>query len=59
VDWTVNSTGFSLKVIVPVNATATVILPSYGSNRRYQEGVELTGDRVRIGSGSYSFTINL
>jgi alpha-L-rhamnosidase len=57
-DWTVNSGGFTLKVVVPVNATATVILPTFGSNRRYLEGVELKGDRVRIGSGSYSFTVN-
>lgn len=57
-DWTVNSAGFTLKVEVPVNATATVVLPTFGSNKKYQEGVELTGDRIRIGSGSYSFTVN-
>ncbi len=57
-DWTVNSTGFTLKVEVPVNTTATVILPAFGANKRFQDGVELTGDRVRIGSGSYTFTIN-
>lgn len=57
-DWTVNSTGFTLKVEVPVNTTATVFLPAFGTNKRFQDGVELTGDRVRIGSGSYTFTIN-
>lgn len=56
-DWSVNTTGFTLKVEVPVNTTATVMLPSFGSNKRYQDGVEITGDRVRIGSGSYTFTI--
>jgi alpha-L-rhamnosidase len=57
-DWTVNLTGFTLKVEVPVNTTATVILPAFGTNKRFQDGLELTGDRVRIGSGSYTFTIN-
>ena len=57
-DWTVNTAAFTLKVEVPVNATATIILPSFGTNKRFQDGVELTGDRVRIGSGSYTFTIN-
>jgi alpha-L-rhamnosidase len=57
-DWSVNTTGFSLKVEVPVNTTATVILPSFGLNKRFQDGVEITGERVRIGSGSYTFTIN-
>ncbi len=57
-DWTVNTAAFTLKVEVPVNATATVILPSFGTNKLFQDGVELTGDRVRIGSGSYTFTIN-
>jgi len=56
-DWSVNTTGFTLKVEVPVNTAATVMLPSFGSNKRYQDGVEITGDRVRIGSGSYTFTI--
>jgi hypothetical protein len=27
-------------------------------NKRFQDGVEITGERVRIGSGSYTFTIN-
>jgi len=57
-DWTVNSMGFTLKVEVPVNTSATVILPPFGSNKRSQDGVQITGDRVRIGSGSYTFTIN-
>lgn len=57
-DWTVNSAGFTLKVEVPVNTTATVILPSFGLNKRYQDGELMLGDRVRIGSGSYTFTIN-
>jgi alpha-L-rhamnosidase len=57
-DWTVNLTGFTLKVEVPVNTSATVILPPFGSNIRSQDGVQITGDRVRIGSGSYTFTIN-
>jgi alpha-L-rhamnosidase len=57
-DWTVNLTGFTLKVEVPVNTTATVILPAFGTNKRFQDGLELTGNRVRIGSGSYTFTIN-
>lgn len=57
-DWAVNSTGFTLKVEVPVNTTATVILPSFGSNKRIKDGVEMPGERVRIGSGSYTFTIN-
>lgn len=56
-DWTVNSTGFTLNIVVPVNATATVILPDFGTNKRFQEGVELSGNRVRVGSGTYTFTI--
>ena len=57
-DWSVNTAEFTLKVEVPVNTTATVILPTFGSNKRYQDGVEMAGERVRIGSGSYTFTIN-
>jgi len=57
-DWSVNTTGFTLKVEVPVNTTATVILPTFGANKRFQDGVEMAGERVRIGSGSYTFTIN-
>jgi alpha-L-rhamnosidase len=57
-DWTVNSMGFTLKVEVPVNTSATVILPPFGSNIRAQDGMQIMGDRVRVGSGSYTFTIN-
>jgi alpha-L-rhamnosidase len=57
-DWRLDSGVFTLHVEVPANTSATVILPAFGKNRRTQDGVEITGDRVRIGSGTYQFTVN-
>jgi alpha-L-rhamnosidase len=57
-DWRLDSGVFTLHVEVPVNTSATIVLPNFGQNRRSQDGVEITGDRVRIGSGSYQFTVN-
>lgn len=57
-DWRLDSGVFTLLVEVPVNTSATVVLPNFGQNRRSQDGVEISGDRVRIGSGSYQFTVN-
>jgi alpha-L-rhamnosidase len=57
-DWRLDSGVFTLHVEVPANTSATVILPAFGKNRRTQDGVEITGDRLRIGSGTYQFTVN-
>jgi alpha-L-rhamnosidase len=57
-DWRLDSGVFTLHVEVPANTSATVILPAFGKNRRTQDGVEITGERVRIGSGTYQFTVN-
>jgi alpha-L-rhamnosidase len=57
-DWRLESGVFTLHVEVPVNTSATIVLPNFGQNRRSQDGVEISGDRVRIGSGSYQFTVN-
>ena len=57
-DWRLDSGVFTLHVEVPVNTSATIVLPNFGQNRRSQDGVEISGDRVRIGSGSYQFTVN-
>ncbi|MFD3275883.1 family 78 glycoside hydrolase catalytic domain [Aquirufa echingensis] len=57
-DWRLDSGVFRLQVEVPVNTSASVILPAFGQNRRTLDGVEISGDRVRLGSGTYLFTIN-
>jgi alpha-L-rhamnosidase len=57
-DWRLDSGVFRLQVEVPVNTNASVILPAFGQNRRTLDGVEISGDRVRLGSGTYLFTIN-
>lgn len=57
-DWRLDSGVFKLQVDVPVNTSASVILPAFGQNRRTLDGVEISGDRVRLGSGTYLFTIN-
>jgi len=56
-DWRLDSGVFTLTVEVPVNATATVQLPRVGSGMMTQDGEGITGDRVRIGSGKYVFTV--
>ncbi|MEY3646654.1 MAG: hypothetical protein RL127_1362 [Bacteroidota bacterium] len=56
-DWRLDSGVFTLTVEVPVNATATVQLPRVGSGQMAQDGEMMTGDRVRIGSGKYVFTV--
>jgi alpha-L-rhamnosidase len=56
-DWRLDSGVFTLTVEVPVNATATVQLPRVGSGQMEQDGEMMTGDRVRIGSGKYVFTV--
>lgn len=57
-DWRLDSGVFTLTVNVPVNTRASVILPDFGKNKRAMDGLEITGNRVRIGSGTYQFTIN-
>ncbi len=57
-DWRLDSGVFRLQVEVPVNTSASVILPAFGQNRRTLDGVEISGDRVRLGSGTYLFKIN-
>lgn len=57
-DWRLDSDVFTLKVVVPANTTSTVILPFYGKNHRTMDGIVIAGDRIRIGSGSYQFTVN-
>jgi alpha-L-rhamnosidase len=63
-DWSGTPTGpFTLKVTIPANATATVVLPEIPNTTAKQDGKSIrfrqaSGDRaVRIGSGSYSFEV--
>ncbi len=57
-DWRLDSGVFTLQVVVPVNTSATIVLPDFGKNKRAMDGVEMMVDRVRVGSGTYQFTIN-
>ncbi len=64
-DW--NATeggGFELKVTIPPNSTARVVLPASATSRVTEDGkkVKVSLDKaqafVRIGSGSYDFRVN-
>lgn len=56
-DWRLDSGVFSLTVDIPVNTTASVLLPRVGTGVMTQDGEVITGDRVLIGSGKYVFTV--
>jgi alpha-L-rhamnosidase len=56
-DWRLESAEFKLIVDIPVNASATVFLPRVGKGQMFQDGEEISGDLVRIGSGKYIFTV--
>ena len=56
-DWRLDSGVFTLTVEVPVNASATVQLPHVGAGQMAQDGEIVSGDRIRIGSGKYVFTV--
>lgn len=56
-DWRLDSDVFTLTVDVPVNTSATVQLPRVGLGEMAQDGAPVTGDRIRIGSGKYVFTV--
>jgi alpha-L-rhamnosidase len=56
-DWRLDSNTFTLQVEVPANTSASVILPVQGYKQVQQDGQSMTGDRVRIGSGKYVFTL--
>ena len=56
-DWRLDSSTFTLQVEVPANTSASVILPVQGYKQVQQDGQTITGNRVRIGSGKYVFTL--
>lgn len=56
-DWRLDSNTFTLHVEVPANTSTSVILPVQGYKQVLQDGQLITGDRVRIGSGKYVFTL--
>lgn len=56
-DWRLDSNTFTLQVEVPANTSASVILPVQGYQQVQLDGQMITGDRVRIGSGKYVFTL--
>ncbi|MEY4646816.1 MAG: hypothetical protein RIQ98_652, partial [Bacteroidota bacterium] len=56
-DWRLDSNTFTLQVEVPANTSASVILPVQGYKQVQRDGQSMTGDRVRIGSGKYVFTL--
>jgi alpha-L-rhamnosidase len=56
-DWRLDSGVFTLTVEIPVNASATVELPHVGSDQMTQDGEMILGNRIRIGSGKYVFTV--
>ncbi|MFD3393877.1 family 78 glycoside hydrolase catalytic domain [Aquirufa sp. OSTEICH-129V] len=56
-DWRLDSGEFTLTVEVPVNTSATVELPRVGADQMTQDGEMIPGNRIRIGSGKYVFTV--
>jgi len=71
-EWTKRDGFFTLKVEVPVNASATVYLPTTNSNAVTESGKAISGQKeiqfikiekdkalYKIGSGLYSFKVNL
>lgn len=55
VDWKKENGQFKLKVSVPANTTATVILPLEKAKVVQGEGVSLKKNKAEIGSGDYEF----
>jgi alpha-L-rhamnosidase len=56
-DWRLDSNAFTLQIDIPANTIASVILPIQGFKQIQQDGQVITGDRVRVGSGKYVFTL--
>jgi alpha-L-rhamnosidase len=56
-DWRLDSNAFTLQIDIPANTSASVILPIHGFKQIQQDGQVITGDRVRVGSGKYVFTL--
>lgn len=59
--WTNKPCTFTLSVTVPVNATATVTIPTFGRSdpriRATAGAVPLTANRYSVGSGGWRFTV--
>lgn len=55
-DWHGTASGpFELKVTIPPNTTATVVLPEIANKSVTQDGKRISDRKLKIGSGSYEF----